>query len=89
MTTIVAPTKRKVPKDPSQRDIPNLFPSRINLRKSLANTYYPVEHHIYYNGFSFRVRVQVKGKTESLSTHDKEKAIKFRNRKLKQAKRKK
>ena len=75
----------KVPKDPSQRPIMKLFPHRVNLRKSLAKTYYPVDHHIYYDGSSFRVRVRVDGNTVSLNTPDKNKAIKFRNRLLKKA----
>jgi len=73
----------KVPKDPRQRQIMNLQPKRKSLRKSLATSYYPIEHHIYYDGNSFRVRVRVEGKTISLNTPDKNKAIKFRNRLLK------
>ena len=77
--------KRKldeVPKNPAQRKIMRLYPHRVNLRKSLAPTYYPVDHHIYYDGFSFRVRVRVDGKTISLNTPDKRKAVKFRDRQL-------
>jgi len=80
--------KRKldeVPKNPDQRKIMRLYPHRVNLRKSLAPTYYPVGHHIYYDGFSFRVRVRVEGKTISLNTPDKNKAVKFRNRLLKKS----
>ena len=73
----------EVPKNPDQRKIMRLYPHRVNLRKSLAPTYYPVDHHIYYDGFSFRVRVRVDGKTISLNTPDKIKAVKFRNRLLK------
>jgi len=78
---------KKVPKDPTQRDIPNLFPQRTNLRKSLAISYYPIEHHIYYNGVSFRVRVRLEGKTISMCTTNKKQAIKFRDRTLRKAKR--
>lgn len=79
-------TVKKVPKDPSQRPIMELYPTRRSLRKSLAPTYYPVEHHIYYDGFSFRVRVRVDGKTISKNITDKIKAIKFRDRLLKKKK---
>jgi len=78
---------KEVPKDLTQRQIKRLFPTRTIPRKSLSPTYYPVEHHIYYDGTSFRVRVRIGGKTISMSTPNKDKAIKFRNRKLKQAKR--
>jgi hypothetical protein len=73
----------EVPKDPKQRKIMKLYPKRVNLRKSLAPTYYPVEHHIYYDGHSFRVRVRLNGKTISINTPDKIKALKFRDRLLK------
>ena len=79
--------RKEVPKDPSQRAIMKLYPNRKSLRKSLAPSYYPVEHHIYYDGFSFRVRVRVEGKTHSWNTPDKNKAIKFRDRLLKKRKR--
>jgi len=75
--------KMEVPKDPSQRPIMKLYPKRRSLRKSLAPTYYPVDHHIYYDGNSFRVRVRVDGKTISWNTPDKNKAVKFRDRQLK------
>jgi len=76
---------KEVPKDPSQRAIMKLYPTRKSLRKSLAPTYYPVAHHIYYDGASFRVRVRLDGKTITLNTPDKNKAIKFRDRLLKKA----
>ena len=76
-------TTEKVPKDPSQREIMKLYPHRKSLRKSLAPTYYPVEHHIYYDGSSFRVRVRIESKTVSWNTPDKNKAIKYRDRLLK------
>lgn len=77
--------KVEVPKDPNQRPIMKLFPTRRSLRKSLAPTYYPVDNHIYYDGSSFRVRVRVDGKTQSWNTPDKQKAIKYRDRLLKKA----
>lgn len=74
-------TKRlkEVPKDPNQRKIKRLFPTRKALRKSLAPSYYPVTDHIYYDGSSFRVRVRIEGKTTSVSTSDKTKAIEYRD----------
>jgi len=75
--------RQQVPKDPSQRQIMKLYPHRKSLRRSLATSYYPVEHHIYYDGNSFRVRVRMDGKTNSWSTPDKNKAIKHRDRLLK------
>jgi len=72
-------TTKKVPKDPNQKNIPELFPPRKNLRKSLAKTYYPVTHHIYYDGCSFRVRVRKEGITTSWNTPNKVKAIKYRD----------
>ena len=77
--------RNEVPKDPSQRPIMKLFPQRKSLRKSLAPTYYPVDHHIYYDGNSFRVRVRVDGKTTSINTPDKVKAVKLRDKLLKKA----
>ena len=73
----------KVPKDPSQRQIMKLYPKRKSLRKSLATSYYPVDHHIYYDGNSFRVRVRVDGNTISRNLTDKNKAVKLRDRLLK------
>jgi hypothetical protein len=73
---------KEVPKDPNQRAIKRLFPTRKSLRKSLAPTYYPVTHHIYYDGHSFRVRVRIEGKTESWNTSDKVKALKYRDYQL-------
>ena len=72
----------EVPKDPNQRAIKRLFPTRKSLRKSLAPTYYPVDHHIYYDGHSFRVRVRTEGKTDSWNTPDKVKALEYRNYQL-------
>jgi hypothetical protein len=73
---------KEVPKDPTQRNIPALFPRRKSLRKSLAKTYYPVEHHVYYDGSSFRVRVRIEGITHSWNTPDKQKALKYRDYQL-------
>jgi hypothetical protein len=73
---------KEVPKDPNQRAIKKLFPTRKSLRKSLAPTYYPVEHHVYYDGSSFRVRVRIEGKTQSWNTPDKQKALKYRDYQL-------
>jgi hypothetical protein len=73
---------KEVPKDPNQRAIKSLFPTRKALRKSLAPTYYPVDHHIYYDGCSFRVRVRTAGKTLSWNTPDKAQAIEYRDYQL-------
>lgn len=73
-------TLRSVPKDPTQKKVHLLFPTRKALRKSLAPSYYPITDHVYYDGSSFRVRVRVDGKTMSWNTPDKKKAIKFRDR---------
>jgi hypothetical protein len=73
---------KEVPKDPTQRNIPALFPRRKTLRKSLAPTYYPVDSHIYYDGHSFRVRVRTEGHTCSWNTPDKAKALKYRDYQL-------
>jgi hypothetical protein len=73
---------KEVPKDPNQRAIKSLFPTRKALRKSLAPTYYPVASHIYYDGHSFRVRVRTEGKTNSWNTPDKEKAQQYRDYQL-------
>jgi hypothetical protein len=70
---------KEVPKDPNQRLIKKLFPTRKALRKSLAPTYYPVAHHIYYDGYSFRVRVRIAGETLSWNTPDKKSALEFRD----------
>ena len=73
-------TLRSVPKDPTQKKIHLLFPTRKALRKSLAPSYYPIMDNIYYDGSSFRVRVRVNGETKSWNTPDKKKAVKFRDR---------
>jgi hypothetical protein len=70
---------KEVPKDPNQRAIKRLSPTRKALRKSLAPTYYPITNNIYYDGSSFRVRVRVEGKTQSWNTPSKKKAIKYRD----------
>jgi hypothetical protein len=72
-------TLNEVPKDPAQRAIKRLFPTRKSLRKSLAPSYYPVDHHVYYDGHSFRARVRIEGKTFSWNTPDKAKALKYRD----------
>jgi hypothetical protein len=71
--------QKEVPKNPNQRAIMSLFPTRKALRKSLAPSYYPVDHHVYYDGSSFRVRVRIAGKTESWNTPDKVKAYEYRD----------
>lgn len=71
--------KLKAPKDPNQRLIMELYPERKALRKSLAPSYYPITHHIYYDGSSFRVRVMVKGEKTSINTMDKREAIRLRD----------
>jgi hypothetical protein len=73
-------TKRLKPnlKDPNQRDIMNLYPKRTTPRKSLSPTYYPISHHIYYDGHSFRVRVRNNGVTISVNTQDKQEAFTIR-----------
>ena len=71
--------KLKVPKDPNQRNIPNLFPPRKALRKSLAPSYIPIAHHVYYDGHSFRVRVRIEGKTDSWNTQNKREALEYRD----------
>ena len=73
---------KEVPKDPNQRAIKSLFPTRKSLRKSLAKTYYPVTDHIYYDGSNFRVRVRIEGNTFSWNTPDKKKALKYRDYQL-------
>ena len=74
---------KEVPKDPNQRMIMELYPKRTSLRKSLATSYYPIEHHIYYDGSSFRVRVMIGGKKISRNLTDKKRSIKLRDRLLK------
>lgn len=70
---------KKVPKDPNQRNIPALYPRRKTPRKSLAPTYFPIAHHVYYDGSSFRVRVRIDGKTNSWNTQDKKTALEYRD----------
>ena len=77
---------RKVPKDPNQRNIPLLFPPRKALRKSLAPSYIPITHHVYYDGSSFRVRVRIDGCTYSWNSQDKKKALEYRDYLLAQKK---
>lgn len=72
----------KVPKDPNQRNIPELFPPRKALRKSLAPSYIPIAHHVYYDGHSFRVRVRTEGMTNSWNTPNKKEALEYRDYQL-------
>jgi hypothetical protein len=51
-------------------------------RRSLSLSYIPIDHHVYYDGHSFRVRVTSEGNTVSQSTQDKKKALKYRDRLL-------
>jgi hypothetical protein len=78
-STLKRRTLREVPKDPSQRNIPALFPRRKALRKSLAPSYIPIAHHVYYDGSSFRVRVRTEGRTTSWNTSDKRTALEYRD----------
>jgi len=72
-------TTMKVPKDPNQRRIMELYPRRTALRKSLAPSYYPIKNHIYYDGNSFRVRVVVGGQRISVNMTDKIQAVELRD----------
>jgi len=72
-------SNREVPKNPNQRRIMDLYPERKALRKSLAPSYYPIKHHIYYDGSSFRVRVMLNGEKISLNLMDKREAIETRD----------
>ena len=80
MTTLTKrrPTPKGL-KDPNQKLIRNLFPKRKTLRKSLALTYIPITHNVYYDGHSFRVRVASEGYTTSWNTSDKAKAVEYRD----------
>jgi hypothetical protein len=55
---------------------------RTSPRQSLTLSYIPIDHHVYYDGHSFRVRVTSEGNTISQSTPDKKKALKYRDRLL-------
>jgi len=46
--------------------------------KSTASTYVPVSHHIYFDGFSYRVRASVNGTRYSQNFSSKKKAFAFR-----------
>lgn len=48
-------------------------------RMLLALSYIPIASHVYYNGYSFRTRVKIDGKTHSWNTSDKKKAIEYRD----------
>jgi hypothetical protein len=80
--TTKAKVLKEVPKDPNQKSIKSMFPTRKNLRKSLATTYYPVCSHVYYDGHSFRVRVRTAGHTNSWNTPNKKEAIEYRDYQL-------
>ena len=44
-----------------------------------VTAYEPVSHHIYHDGYSYRVRVRVQGETVSRNFQSKRKAVAFRN----------
>lgn len=46
--------------------------------KTTVSTYVPVSHHIYYDGFSYRVRASVNGTRYSQNFSSKKKAFEFR-----------
>jgi hypothetical protein len=43
-----------------------------------VNTYTPISHHIYHDGYSYRVRASINGKKHSQSFTSKRKAYEFR-----------
>jgi hypothetical protein len=47
-------------------------------KSTSVTTYVPVSHHIYYDGFSYRVRVSVNGTRYSQNFSSKKKAFAFR-----------
>ncbi len=51
-------------------------------RKTTATTYVPVSSNIYYDGFSYRVRVSVEGMKHSKNFSSKKKAVQYRNQLL-------
>lgn len=48
--------------------------------RTTVSTYVPVSHHIYYDGFSYRVRASVNGTRYSQNFSSKKKAYEFRKR---------
>ncbi len=49
----------------------------MTVRESVT-TYVPVSHHIYYDGYSYRVRASVNGVKHSANFSSKKKAFEFR-----------
>jgi hypothetical protein len=48
--------------------------------RTTASTYVAVSHHIYYDGYSYRVRASVNGTRYSQNFSSKKKAFEFRKR---------
>jgi hypothetical protein len=46
--------------------------------RTTASTYVPVSHHIYHDGYSYRVRASVNGTRFSQNFSSKKKAFEFR-----------
>lgn len=46
--------------------------------KTTVSTYQPVSHHIYHDGYSYRVRASVNGTRYSQNFSSKKKAMEFR-----------
>ena len=48
------------------------------MTRTTASTYVPVSHHIYHDGYSYRVRASVNGTRYSQNFSSKKKAFEFR-----------
>lgn len=83
MATKKSTTKKSASKPASK---PAPAPKKSGGKKAVAapvvnatvSTYVPVSHHIYYDGFSYRVRASVNGTRYSQNFPSKRKAFEFR-----------
>jgi hypothetical protein len=82
-------TKKSTTKKPASKPAakPAPAPKKGGSKKAVAaparttvSTYVPVSHHIYYDGFSYRVRASVNGTRYSQNFSSKKKAYEFRKR---------
>jgi hypothetical protein len=59
--------------------------AKLTVKKESVSTYEPVSHHIYFDGYSYRVRASVNGTKHSANFSSKKKAFEFRKSLLNKA----
>jgi hypothetical protein len=71
------PTKKSDSKS-TTKQTPSKGIKKSMVGKGKVTTYTPISHHIYHDGYSYRVRVSINGTKHSQSFSSKRKAFAFR-----------